>query len=87
LAKGHYLIHSYLQKNEQQCIENRRLVHEKAQLRAQQYAEIRRVAEEKEQQRVEMKRVAHDKALESLLAELEIEEAAAAATAKKTHQK
>jgi hypothetical protein len=91
LAKGRYFIHNYLQKKEQQYVESRRLAHENAQLQAQQYAEMRRVAEEKEQleeqHRVEMKRVAHDKALESLLAELEIEEEAAAATAKKAPKK
>lgn len=86
LTKGRYLVHSYLQKKEQQCVESRRVAHEKAQLQAQQYAETRRLAKEKEQleeqRRVEMKRVAHDKTLESLLAELEMEEAAATAVKK-----
>lgn len=90
LTKGHYLIHSYLQKREQQCVESRRVAHEKTQMEAQQYAEVRRVAREEEQleekQRVELKRVAHEKALESLLTELEMEEEAAA-VAKKTPKK
>ena len=86
LTKGHYLIHSYLQKREQQCVESRRVAQEKAQLQEQQYVENRRLSREKEQleekQRLETKCVAHEKALESLLAELEMEEKVAAAAKK-----